>query len=90
MHQRGKVHSTFFKVGPQDYHFLLLCLVTIIRLVKFSYFLVGKGKEVPMHQRTQHLDTICKSYEGSKFLLVDVLKLFLQQMYILILEMYVD
>jgi len=25
---------------------LLLCLITIIRLVKFSYFLVGKWKEV--------------------------------------------
>jgi len=30
-----------------------------------------------MHQRMHHLDTICKSYEGSKFL-IDVLKLFFE------------
>jgi len=52
---------------------LLLCLFNITRLVKFSYFLVGKWKEVSTYQETQHLDTICKSYEGSKFILVDTL-----------------
>jgi len=42
-----------------------------------------------MHQRTQHLDIICKSCKESKFSLVDVLILFLQYRYwILLLGLY--
>jgi len=45
-------------------------------------------KEVPMHQRMWHLDIIHKSYEESKFFLVEVLESFLPHRYISILEMY--
>lgn len=58
------------------------------QMVKFSYFLVGTRKEVPTQQRTWHLDTICKSYEGLKFFIVELLELFLPHRYTLILEMY--
>jgi len=36
------------------------------------------------------LDTLCKSYEGSKVFLVDVLELFLPSPCILILETYTE
>jgi len=43
-----------------------------------------------MYERMQHLDIVCKSYEGSKFFWGRGSKIvqFLQHTYIVILEMY--
>jgi len=43
-----------------------------------------KRTEVAVHETTPHLKIVCKSYEGSKLFLVDVLKLF-QPTYVFIL-----
>jgi len=56
-----------YKVGTPKPSLFLLCLVTMNRLIDFSYLLVDKCIEVQMHQRMQHLNTICKSCEGTKF-----------------------
>jgi len=50
---------TLFATVPSYYYY------TIITQINFSYSFGNKWTEVPMHQRMWHLDTICKSYEGS-------------------------
>ena len=48
-------------------HQLLAALTAANRysLARFSEFLLRKSQRIPMHQRTHHLDTICRSCEGS-------------------------
>jgi len=47
-------------------------IVSIIKPVKFMYFLVGNWKKILVHL---HLNILCKSSKGSKTNLVDVLKI---------------
>jgi len=82
--------TTSLKVGtPKPPLFATVpTVVTIIRLGQiFNDFFVSECKDVPTHQRTQQLGTVCKGYEESKLFLVDVPKSFLQHIYILILKM---
>jgi len=54
-------------VLPQTSTFCLLYLVIIIKLVNFSYFLVGKWKEVQMPKKTQHLIQYAKVMKDQSF-----------------------
>jgi len=71
----------------QKRHFVYSCKVNIIRLVKFSYFLLANERRF---QRTKDCDIwipFAKVMKG-QFFLIDALKSFIQHMCTLILEMY--
>jgi len=71
----------YVKEGHPKVSLFLLCIVTIIRLIKFLYFLVGKRKENIPKSETFGCDIWILYAKVTKVQnnLVDVLKSFLQQ-----------
>jgi len=80
-HRRWKRHNTSIpspkplgsiKVGtPKSVPFFNNAQLLLLDLPNFPIFLLANERRlISMLKRLQHLDTMCKSYKGSKFFLV--------------------